>query len=138
MKQYNADSKAEEGGLEVTIGGKIFIAREPTLAVMKRLAQAVPDTKPEDEEKKSERERMEEGIESIYPQLEVLVKAKEAFEYLREVEDPETGDKKPEKVEVIAGQAPPQDFVEEHLSMRRAGEMIATLMGDAEAEPGKD
>ncbi len=110
MKKFNADEKANEGSLEVTIGGKVFVAKEPTLAVMKQLAEAAPKSTPEEDKDKSESERMQEGIDSIFPQLEVLLR-----------------DEK--------GAPPKKAFIEEHLSMRRAGEMIQTLMGDDEPNP---
>lgn len=141
MKQFDADKKAEEGSLEVIIGGQSFIAKEPTLAVMKELAEAAPGSTPEEEEGKSESERMTEGIESIYPQLEVLLSAKENFEYDKVVmEEGEPvldskGKKKTKKEKVAAGDPPPKEFVEKHLSMRRAGEMIQTLMGEDESNP---
>jgi hypothetical protein len=110
MKQFNADEKAKEGGLEVIIGAKTFFAKEPTLAVMKQLAEAAPKSNPEEDKEKSESERMQEGIDSIFPQLEILLRDEN-------------------------GAPPVKDFIEEHLSMRRAGEMIQTLMGDDEANP---
>lgn len=109
MKQFDADEKANEGSLEVTIGGKKFIAQEPTLSVMKRLAEAAPKSTPEDDKEKSESERMSEGIDSIFPQLEIL---------LRDME---------------TNLPPDREFIEEHLSMRRAGEMIQALMGEDDA-----
>lgn len=108
MKQFNADEKAQEGGLEVTIGGKVFVAQEPTLAVMKRLAEAAPKSSPEEDKEKSESELMQQGIDSIFPQLEILLRDE-------------------------AGLPPEKEFIEEHLSMRRAGEMIQALMGEDEA-----
>lgn len=108
MKKFNADEKANEGSLEVIIGGKQFIAKEPTLAVMKELAEAAPKSTPEEDKEKSESERMQEGIDSIFPQLEVLLRDEN-------------------------GVPPDRTFIEQNLSMRRAGEMIQTLMGDDDA-----
>lgn len=133
MKQFNADEKADQGSLEVTIGEKVFIAKEPTLAVMKQLAEAAPKSTPDEDKDKSESERMQEGIDSIFPQLEILLRSKEDFDFKFEVE--EDGKKKPKTIKVAAGSPPPQQFVEEHLSMRRAGEMIQTLMGEDESDP---
>lgn len=145
MKKFDADKMAEEGSLEVTIGGHVFIAQEPTLKTMKELANRIPDPpKPEKDADgkvipRPEKEQLEESVESLYPQLEVLLAAQESFEYEREVEDEDAkeGEKKTKKkkVKVAEGAPPPQDYVEKHLSMRRAGEMIQELMGEDANDP---
>jgi hypothetical protein len=141
MKKFDADEKAKEGSLEVTMGGHVFIAEEPTLRTMKEMANRIPDApKPEKDADgkvipRSEKEELEESVESLYPQLEVLLAAKEAFEYEREVEEEGSDKPKKKKVKVAEGDPPPQDYVEKHLSMRRAGEMIQELMGEDANDP---
>lgn len=142
MKKFDADQKAEEGSLEITMGGEVFIAKEPTLRTMKQLANRIPEPpKPEKDSEGneipvSEKAQLEESIESLYPQLEVLLAAKEAFEYERKPDPEKEGSEKekPKKVKVAEGEAPPQDFVEEHLSMKRAGELIEELMGEEDVK----
>lgn len=114
-KEFNADDRASEGALDVTIGGKKFSAKEPTLAVMKEIAESVPKDKPVEKDgegnevPRDEAEVMTEQVDSIYPQLAIVLR----------------DDK---------GKPPTRKFIEENLSMRQAGELIATLMGEEDKE----
>lgn len=105
-REFNADEKAKEATLRVTIGGKVFLAEEPTLATMKKVAERVPKGKRDEDDP----DALEKDIDSVFPQLEVLLKGEDD------------------------GKPPTKKHVEEHLTMRRAGELIRELMGSPEAE----
>lgn len=109
MRKFDADRLAEEGAMEATIGGEVFIAREPTLALMKEVATKVPAIDPDAQDGEDPGKRLERAVDSVFPQLEVLLRHKE------------TGD------------PPTREFIEENLTMKRAGELIRSMMGDDEA-----